>query len=253
MKEQINKVVQSYAFTLAEVLITLGIIGIVAAMTIPSLIANTQKGAYASGAIKYQSVFQNAIAKYMADNSYGNLLQSDLFNNGGASAAGTQKVWDALKTYFILSKDCVMAVGQGCFPSNLKFLNNTDVAGPNKNPDTYSDFAKGIFNDGAMIYLYDEGGNCNTDRSISHTGELLTECGYMFIDVNGMKSPNKYGRDIFIYWILANGKITPGGSSDDYGKGCDSTSADTAVGNDGSAGTGMGCTYEVIMNKAMNY
>ena len=31
------------AFTLAEVLITLGIIGIVAAMTLPSLIANYQK------------------------------------------------------------------------------------------------------------------------------------------------------------------------------------------------------------------
>lgn len=32
-----------FAFTLAEVLITLGIIGIVAAMTIPTLINNYQK------------------------------------------------------------------------------------------------------------------------------------------------------------------------------------------------------------------
>ena len=37
-----------FAFTLAEVLITLGIIGIVAALTMPSLIANYKKMAYAS-------------------------------------------------------------------------------------------------------------------------------------------------------------------------------------------------------------
>ena len=34
------------AFTLAEVLITLGIIGVVAAMTIPTLIANTRAQQY---------------------------------------------------------------------------------------------------------------------------------------------------------------------------------------------------------------
>lgn len=37
------------AFTLAEVLITLGIIGVVAAMTLPTLIANYQKQVYANG------------------------------------------------------------------------------------------------------------------------------------------------------------------------------------------------------------
>lgn len=35
--------IHRYAFTLAEVLITLGIIGVVAAMTMPSLIQNKQK------------------------------------------------------------------------------------------------------------------------------------------------------------------------------------------------------------------
>lgn len=38
-----NKIFLRTAFTLAEVLITLGIIGIVAAMTLPSLIGNYQK------------------------------------------------------------------------------------------------------------------------------------------------------------------------------------------------------------------
>ena len=36
------------AFTLAEVLVTLGIIGVVSAMTIPTLMQNHQKKTYAS-------------------------------------------------------------------------------------------------------------------------------------------------------------------------------------------------------------
>lgn len=38
---RVYQISKSAAFTLAEVLITLGIIGVVAAMTIPNLIANT--------------------------------------------------------------------------------------------------------------------------------------------------------------------------------------------------------------------
>ncbi len=49
------------AFTLAEVLITLGIIGIVAAMTMPSLINTTQKKELETAFKKQYSVLQQAI------------------------------------------------------------------------------------------------------------------------------------------------------------------------------------------------
>lgn len=39
----VNDIIKKCAFTLAEVLITLGIIGVVAAITIPSLMAATQE------------------------------------------------------------------------------------------------------------------------------------------------------------------------------------------------------------------
>ena len=47
-------------FTLAEVLITLGIIGVVAAMTIPNLIANTRSAQYRSGFKKAISTMSQA-------------------------------------------------------------------------------------------------------------------------------------------------------------------------------------------------
>ena len=48
-------------FTLAEVLITLGIIGVVAAMTIPTLIANTQSSKYRNQYKKTLSTLNQAV------------------------------------------------------------------------------------------------------------------------------------------------------------------------------------------------
>ena len=55
------------AFTLAEVLITLGIIGVVAAMTLPTLIQNHQKRSLEVATQKFYSTMSQAVKKYMAD------------------------------------------------------------------------------------------------------------------------------------------------------------------------------------------
>ena len=55
------------AFTLAEVLITIGIIGIVAAMTMPSLIANYQKKQTAVRLERFYSIMSQAILRWQQD------------------------------------------------------------------------------------------------------------------------------------------------------------------------------------------
>lgn len=52
---------QESAFTLAEVLVTLGIIGVVASMTIPSVIVKTRQTEYRTGAKKALSVITQAV------------------------------------------------------------------------------------------------------------------------------------------------------------------------------------------------
>lgn len=56
------------AFTLAEVLTTLGIIGIVAAMTLPNIITNYQKKVTVERLKKIYSVMQNAYLRSQNDN-----------------------------------------------------------------------------------------------------------------------------------------------------------------------------------------
>ncbi len=58
----------SYAFTLAEVLITLGIIGVVAAITIPSLINNYKRQEYSARIKKFYSTMSQAIVRSEMDN-----------------------------------------------------------------------------------------------------------------------------------------------------------------------------------------
>ena len=73
------------AFTLAEVLITLGIIGVVAALTIPTLMANHRKQVVVTGLQKFYTTFNQAIL--LAENKYGEIEywdNADLFTPTGS-------------------------------------------------------------------------------------------------------------------------------------------------------------------------
>ena len=67
-------------FTLAEVLITLAIIGVVAAISIPSVISNSQQQEFKTGLRKAVSVLNSAITMNMAIDGESPYENADLFN-----------------------------------------------------------------------------------------------------------------------------------------------------------------------------
>ena len=67
-------------FTLAEVLITLAIIGVVAAISIPSVISNSQQQEFKTGLRKAVSVLNSAITMNMAIDGESPYDNADLFN-----------------------------------------------------------------------------------------------------------------------------------------------------------------------------
>lgn len=69
------------AFTLAEVLITLGVIGVVAAMTMPSLVANYQKKVWVNQLKKTVSVMNQAFQKMLADDGVDSLADTEVFSS----------------------------------------------------------------------------------------------------------------------------------------------------------------------------
>jgi len=199
-------------FTLAEVLITLGIIGVVAALTLPTLIANYQKTQYVAGLKKAYTQLNQVLKQMAADNGCINDLKCT-----GLFAAGTnsQSLGDEVVKYFKVIKNCG-TTEQGCFSNHINInYDGSSVSFYNWDATQYYRF---ITTDGISFSIYNWGNNCQANYSTGALGYMTQLCGYVYIDVNGLnKKPNNYGRDIFGVWIT-NGKgasLYPEGGRDD--------------------------------------
>ena len=85
-------------FTLAEVLVTLGIIGVVSAMTVPTLVQNYQRKSYVTQLHKVYNELGQAAERYKTDNNYVSLKESRIVGN-------KEELNKFVKTYFKIVND----------------------------------------------------------------------------------------------------------------------------------------------------
>lgn len=154
-------------FTLAEVLITLGVIGVVAALTIPSLSANYQKRVLTTQLQKAYSEISQAGALVMAEDMGGDFRNSNIVRNN-------QFLGRFLKT---------TSIGTGSFPQTYT-MDGNDYNLVNELWGTYS---CGKLSSGAYI--------------------CLNNTGAGILDVNGPKGPNQVGRDAFSIGFNKDGSL----------------------------------------------
>jgi prepilin-type N-terminal cleavage/methylation domain-containing protein len=185
-----------FGFTLAEVLITLGIIGVVAAMTIPTLIANT------NGA-KFRSQFKKSLSTL---NQAGLMAQAQYdFDYAGTSAtcsattAASESPDEKLTFCAILNGTLTGQTYYGA-PSSIKRNNNGSstayafVGTPAtlKTIDSYYAYALA---DGSIVAFDKNASGCTLDVGTQLTNTVLTTGALKdclgFIDVNGATLPNK--------------------------------------------------------------
>lgn len=185
------------AFTLAEVLITLGIIGVVAAMTLPSVIGNYQKKQTAVQLSKFYTVMQQAIRMSEIDN--GSVKYWDFAIGGNEH---TEIFVDKyLKPYIKVIKE----YSPSDFPKDMHY---TCLNG--KNCDSYGEATtnnpKLVLADGTMIIAADL-----VDSLPDETDGTITSAINFIVDLNGFKKPNKYGRDVFAFSIQSSKGFVPAG------------------------------------------
>lgn len=189
------------AFTLAEVLITLGIIGVVAAMTIPTLVSNYQKTQYVSQLQKMTAVLNSGFKQLMANTSCNDIPCT------GIIGADSNTTIDNLKNanVFDIINSCPLSV-MGCHDNYVYPLSNdTALWIPH---DHYSMI---VFKDGSVLGLYnDTYVNCNLSGGISQYASVCFSSA--IIDINGSKPPNKFGRDVYRFVLSKNGEILPIGT-----------------------------------------
>lgn len=179
-------------FTLAEVLVTLVIIGVVAALTIPILVGKYQKSIYVTQLKKTYSTLQNAINLSIAENGDPSTWP---FANMSDITILAEKY---LLPYLNVKKNCSYSSSgtTGCMASSYKFL--FEINGYDQLDDRYN-YYRFVLADGASVAM-----------------KLITN-GYIWfaVDVNGPgKAPNQIGRDTFVLtlgkgpqdWPTARGK-----------------------------------------------
>ncbi|MBP3923904.1 type II secretion system protein, partial [bacterium] len=132
------------AFTLAEVLITLGIIGIVAAMTLPTLIQKHQERVTVNKVKKFYSVMSQA--QLLAIKDHGYLDEWDVPD--GMTKESAEKFMSYLKPYLKIAKDCGTSAGCLQYTENVKFLNGSYHSTSYEHDSRYY---KIILNDGSYI------------------------------------------------------------------------------------------------------
>ena len=200
------------AFTLAEVLITLGIIGVVAAMTIPTLVNNYQKTQYVVQLKKAFSTASTALEQLSADQgTISDLGMTGLFPSSGANQYTA--FGDEFVKYFNVAKNCRDTDDAEC----LIYLKSgsTDGSG-SASSYSGSNYYKFVTADGMLMTIYSFADNCTQLRGIVNS-PAEKSCGNLMVDVNGHKPPNYRGRDVFLFYIATkNGPaIIPMGSSRD--------------------------------------
>lgn len=166
------------AFTLAEVLVTLGIIGVVAAMTMPTLVSNHQKKVYVTQLKKVYTELTQALSRYKNDNNAINIMEAGNMTTTNCSEKFLQK-------YFNVTGTCTT-----CFDYSAKTINGTAIEIPDPNTTTGV-----ILPSGAVIKMI-------------VNGKVASELYAVFyIDTNGQKGPNTFGRDLFILASDIDGKV----------------------------------------------
>lgn len=217
------------AFTLAEVLITLAIIGVVAALTIPALVNNTLDSQYKNSFKEIFSQLNQAYRLMLSDNN--NDLSSVCNSSpGGLSVNDANCFKNSLTKYLKVIQSCD-ANGSwlnDCLYStpNIRYLNKNDSGCPLANSGVcYWSGAGFIMANGAQIAIGEwDPGYCNTPNPGDFACIIPGQYGLMFVDVNGAKGPNVMGKDFFV--ILPSNKTTISGFTDTSGNNsCDETNA----------------------------
>ena len=196
-------------FTLVEILLAIGILGVVAAITIPALIQHTNRKDWMTALKKSYTILSEGFKQTEA-------------LNGKIASWEEEEFYSNFIEGFKVSKSCE---GSSCLPNEV-YLNESGFTSP-ENSKSY------VLADGQAISLSLTDTSCATA-----VGSLEGICGNVFIDVNGEKGPNTMGKDFFGFYVTKEGIIPYGSKKIDViqsgykwvAKGCNNGNAVCAEG-----------------------
>ena len=224
-------------FTLAETIITLGIIGVVAAMTIPNLMSKwREKALIAKLKESYSMVYQ---AQKLAIEEFGDVSGWST----GSEELPHEIVANKFKQFLKLSYDCVgnrVDIFKKCVPNNTSYYNPTT-------------FAIVRLINGTTLVFQVISPTCSHNYMVNGVSDRNV-CGFIYV----LLEPDKKGENglnIFNFYITSNELIPFGkmNSSITFEKACDPNNKHPYPGFNGYGVNMYGCTACVLENNNMDY
>lgn len=185
------KVDCKFGFTLAEVLITLGVIGIVAAMTMPTLIQKNQNEVLKN---QFKAAYSDLNQAAMMFKVHNDMSVSEYASANGSSKAllAFSKEFKTLLNKQDLNLESLDENGQRIDPYKAY-----PITGNVKNAPFFCDISGYITDPQGRILSFDD------VPAPSVNGPKVC------IDINGQKLPNRIGKDIFIFMFTIDGHVIP--------------------------------------------
>ena len=236
------------AFTLAEVLITLGIIGIVAAMTLPALIANHRNKELQTRFKKAYSTLWNVHQRMISDYGgvYSIFIQKDLDTDGSSPLIDKKyEQIDAFSKYFSGVKKCEYVGSHlSCSGKSVPATYKTYTGNKNAYLDALS--TRAIVTSDGMTFFW---------------GSVASRNARIYFDTNGtVKGPNRLGFDLFAFDISSDDKIifpkNIGGGTDNAYDDDDELSGTIgavnpcSINDKGNKYNGFGCSEFALIDKS---
>ena len=206
---------QKFGFTLAEVLVAMGILGVIGAMLIPQVVSDTQKneaGILLGNASEQISLGIKNIIQHANEqaeglavfDTYDAITRSDLFGQGVTNAARSIREPDLFNNCSAFFGTQPLSEAEDTNYNPRAFASDSDL------------FSRNIASNRTTKYKSKNGMYFMTRESIrlalfpNRTPDTIINI--VIVDVNGGDAPNRTGKDIFLFGITGRGDLVPAGT-----------------------------------------
>ena len=223
-------------FTLAEVLITMSIIGVVAALTMPMLSMNVGQAKIGPSLAKFVNTFESGMQALMVENKISNLKKNTSYETALTMLTQYVKAFPYEKSEGQTVEIC-NSLGQSCFtvpdPANRKLAHEIINFMANRKSVDYTEetakydlngdravntadvaAASDIINDSVDWYQLKDGHTMFIAKKKGGVaaGPYRGAVAEVFLDIDGIQAKNKAGRDVFAFILDGSGALIPYGS-----------------------------------------
>ena len=194
-------------YTLVEVLITLAVVGVVAALALPALFRNIGSVTIGEGLARGVELVQQGTTniKMEAQNNsdegtafenLASIRKSDIGLDGNDYITDDNSFYNDTKSFFTM-EDVTYDVG------SVKGYDDSDV-----NENLVSDFTAYKFNKVNIVVAFQNVTNNNIANA--DNDDIISR---VLIDANGTAAPNRFGKDVFLFGLTNDGRLIPAGTN----------------------------------------